>query len=153
MERPTFLTILCILTFVASAWWIYSGIQNFTSPEMTSGLAGEMLENFEDQISGQEGAESVSGIFDSISDSMTTEKVKNNGLATIVTNILTLLGAILMWGLKKNGYYVYILGVLAAIISPILIFGGFVGGTSAFVVGFIGVIFIILYGLNLKHMR
>lgn len=36
--RPTFLTILCILTFINSGWNIFQGIGNYTSSEVNAGI-------------------------------------------------------------------------------------------------------------------
>jgi hypothetical protein len=66
---------------------------------------------------------------------------------------ITLTGVFLMWRLKKNGFYIYLTGQLATLIYP------FATNTVDTVMGMlvlplliIGVLFIILYAINLKHM-
>lgn len=151
--RPTFLTVLCILTFIGSGWSIYSGITNYYTADVSYGIVNEQFDRVQEQLDNQEGAESFGKLFQSIGDSMTPEKIKNNGIATAITSIITLIGAILMWGLRKTGFYVYVVGALAAIIAPITIFGGFAGAMASGGAAFAGILFIILYALNLKHLR
>jgi hypothetical protein len=60
---------------------------------------------------------------------------------------------VMMWQLRKAGFYLYIAGILISVVMPIALFGGgliglMAGGISAF----IGIIFIILYGVNMKYM-
>ncbi|MBX2951756.1 MAG: hypothetical protein KF870_04585 [Leadbetterella sp.] len=151
--RPTFLTVLCILTFIGSGWGIYSGISNYNMADTSYGLVNETFEKAQEEIDGQDGAEAVGKLFQSIGESMSPEKIKNNGIATSITSIITLIGAILMWGLRKTGFYVYVVGAIAAIIAPITIFGGFAGAMASSAAAFGGILFIILYALNLKHLR
>lgn len=67
--------------------------------------------------------------------------------------LITLSGVFLMWRLKKNGFYLYIMGQLAIMIYP------FATNTVDTVMGFLvlpllitGAVFIILYAINLKYM-
>lgn len=152
--RPTFLTVLCILTFIGSGWSIYSGITNYYTADVSYGIVNEQFEKVQEQLDNQEGAESVGELFQSIGASMSPEKIKDNGIATAITSIITLIGAILMWGLRKTGFYVYVVGAVAAIIAPMVIFGGgFAGAIASGGAAFMGILFIVLYALNLKHLR
>ena len=151
--RPTFLTVLCILTFIGSGWSIYSGISNYYTADVAYGLVNEQFERVQDDLSDQDGVEAATKLLQSIGDSMTPEKIKNNGIATAITSLITLIGAILMWGLRKTGFYVYVIGAIAAVIAPITIFGGFAGALASGGAAFVGILFIVLYALNLKHLR
>lgn len=151
--RPTFLTVLCILTFIGSGWSIYSGISSYYTADVSYGIVNEQFDRVQEELDNQEGAEAVGKLFQSIGESMSPEKIKNNGIATSITSLITLIGAILMWGLRKTGFYVYVVGAVAAIIAPITIFGGFAGAMASGGAAFVGILFIILYALNLKHLR
>ena len=154
--RPTFLTILCVLTFLGSAFGIYSAITNYTAAGLASGVTQEALETAKDQIDEQaqdeESAEIVNKIMDSVSGDLSEEKIKNSALASGIANILTLIGAVLMWGLNKKGFFLYIAGTLVAIVAPLVIYDGFLGFIGSGMIAFMGIIFCVLYFLNVKHM-
>ena len=63
-------------------------------------------------------------------------------------SVIGLIGVIMMWKLKKTGFYVYTGAQLLGIISPM-----FMGGSIDFGFGaIISILFVVLYGMNLKHM-
>jgi hypothetical protein len=57
-----------------------------------------------------------------------------------------------MWNLKKTGFYLYIAGIIILVAAPFAM-GKLVGAIGASLIGFIGVIFIVMYGVNLKYMN
>lgn len=68
--------------------------------------------------------------------------------------LLCVFGAFLMWQLKRTGFYLYTVATLIAIITPIALMGGnILTLINTFAAGFFGLLFIILYGVNLKHMK
>ncbi len=154
--RPQFLTILCILTFIGSSYGIYQAVSNYTAANVAVGVAQDAFENIGDQIDEQanneEEAEMANKIIDSVTKGMTEDNVKQNAIAALISNILTLLGAILMWGLNKKGYILYVIGVVVMIFAPMFIFGGFMGAAAGAVYAFVGILFSVLYGLNMKHL-
>ena len=85
---------------------------------------------------------------------MDPEKLKQNYLLTFIGNILTLAGGILMFRLRKSGFWVYIAGTVLLVATPVIIFG--VGNMFSlgitFMLGIVGILFIVLYSLNLKHL-
>ncbi len=157
--RPTFLTVLCILTFIASAWGIYSAVTTYAAAEVTIGATKEALDEARDkmdeaaQASDQPGSEAMTKIMDSMGDAMDPAKVRSSVIYSGISSLLALIGAILMWGLNKKGFYVYVLGTIVSIIGPLAVYGGgFVGLIAAGGSVFIGVLFCVLYYLNIKHM-
>jgi uncharacterized membrane protein YjjP (DUF1212 family) len=59
-----------------------------------------------------------------------------------------------MFRLKKAGYWLYILGTAISIAGPLYIFGGnLISMLSTVLIGIAGIVFVILYGLNLKYLR
>ncbi len=125
-KRPGLLTVLCILTFIGSGLsiliWLFAII----------GL-GSVL-GFLGNIPGFSSGGGGSSIIVSI--------------VLLLLAIVLLLSAIMMWKLKKMGYYLYILVKILGIILPIVLLG------SMFKIAglIIPVIFIVLYGLNYKAM-
>jgi hypothetical protein len=58
-----------------------------------------------------------------------------------------------MWKLKKTGFFIYVVGELApVIVSAILLGGSAFGGMSLVMGAIFPVLFVVLYGLNLKHL-
>lgn len=157
--RPTFITVLCILTFIGSGWGLIGGaIQYFTAEKQAQRMSITKVKASEDiKKSGKEdaGSKMAEKIVNSMTNAFTAENLKKAGLAAIVAAVLCLAGALLMWKLKRTGFYLYIIGTLAGIISPFLIYGSdnIMSILSSVVVGFIGIIFVILYGVNLKYMK
>ncbi len=155
--RPTFLTILCILTFIGSGYGIIDAITNYTAAD----TAGEMVELVDEQIDEEMDNDNMSdsekrmveNLMGGFSESLTADNIRMMSILKIISCIMTLAGAILMWNLRKPGYYLYIAGIATLVIGYIAIFGGLVGAIAAGASGFFGVLFIILYGLNVKHMN
>ncbi len=87
-KRPTFLTVLCILTFIGSGLGVIGGLL---------GLIGS----------------SALGMFAPVGGIL----VQIIGLAAAG---LCLFGAIQMWGLKKQGFMMYVLGSVLSIVGSIV---------------------------------
>lgn len=158
-SRPVFITILCILTFIGSGWGIISGgIQYFSADKQAQVLAitkQKASADIEKADSQDAGAKMAAKMVNSMSTTFTAENIKKAGLAAILGAVFCLAGAFMMWKLKKTGYYLYIVGTLVGIISPFLIYGGdnIMAIFSSIMVGLFGLVFVILYGVNLKHMH
>jgi hypothetical protein len=156
MKRPDLITVLCILTFIGSAWGIYSGINSYLAADVAAGATQEVLEQaqetIESEANNQEEADMANKILNSVTNSLTPDKIKKNGLAGAISSVLCIIGAILMWSMQKKGYFIYVAGVLISVVAPIIINSGFMGMAASGFSLFIGVIFCVLYGLKLKEM-
>lgn len=157
VARPTFLTVLCILTFIGSGMGIFNSVSSYKNAEMTVGITNDALEGvmdtIEDQVESEKDANMIEKIMGSVTDGMTVENVKSLGIANGIASLLTLLGAILMWGLDKKGFWLYVIGTAVAVIAPLFIYDGIMGMMTGGGAAFIGIIFCILYFLNVKHLR
>lgn len=143
-ERPTFLTVLCILSFIGVGFAVISNLISLFATSAGSALmdaATETLEGYQD-VPGMDLVESAVDYASTLS------------IIGIIAALVCLWGVIWMWNLKKTGYYIYIVGELTpVIVSFILVgFGSFLGGFFAMIGLIFPVLFIILYGLNVKHM-
>ncbi|MCK4631230.1 MAG: hypothetical protein KAT40_07290 [Bacteroidales bacterium] len=124
--RPTFLTVLCILTFIGSglsALFLLIGL-------VAAGAISETLSSIP-------GMEDIGGF--------------GTGyfLVTLVLALASLYGAIMMWKLKKIGFYLYSGANVIVIFVPMVIAAG-----KFSVFGLvITALFIFLYALNLKHLK
>ncbi|MEO6221374.1 MAG: hypothetical protein ABIO81_13155 [Ginsengibacter sp.] len=164
-SRPNLLKVLCILSFIGSTWAVVSNIWAYAtaaqSAKMISyarnGIASDSLSR-KDSIVYETGKRKreVFGekIMVSFTKIFTEDSIRKNALGGILSAILTLLGAILMWRLYRIGFYVYVAGVIISIIVPFYLYGNnlLAVGISAFI-GFFGLVFIALYALNFKSFQ
>jgi hypothetical protein len=155
--RPTFLTVLCILTFIGSGMGIFNSISSYRNAEMTVGITNDVIDkamdDVEDQLSDGDDAAFLSEMMGAVSEGLTVENVKNLGIANGIGSLLTLIGAILMWSLDKQGFWLYLFGTIMAIIDPVMIYEGLLGMMAGGGAAFLGIIFCVLYYLNIKHLK
>lgn len=160
--RTSFLTVLCVLTFIGSAYGLYQGVTSITnSKKMASMVTSQNTpEKQEEQRKKLEekndkGSKFALKMMDGVKDMADENKIKQSGIIAIIANLLTLAGAVLMWRLNRTGFYLYVAGIVAWVASPFIIYGtgSFIAMIGAAFGFFIGLLFIILYAMNLKDMR
>mgnify|MGYP007014137005 CR=1 FL=1 len=97
----------------------------------------------------------LGGMLDGIMESakLAVENAPLLNSVSLLVAVLCITGAILMRNLKRNGYFVYVTACLIEIIVPIVIIGG--GIVSGFLLAgsVFSILFIILYGVNVKHLK
>jgi CHASE2 domain-containing sensor protein len=157
--RPTLLTIICILSFLFGIWGLYGGVQSaFTDKpqrdlETTKAELEKTLASPEVQGPGAEMVAKMGEQAIAIGEK-SVENAKPIGYSSIVLSIVSLLGVWWMWNLQKKGFWLYTLATVVGLITPFIFLGG--GMMTLLGVGFlavISIIFVILYAVNLKHMR
>lgn len=128
-KRPTFLTVLCILSFIFSGL----AIIGYITAIGLAGVASAAMSNLSD-------------------DAMATYTGPSVGLTWayivigFITTLVGLFGVIKMWKLQKVGFYIYTACVVISIIMGI-VYSGFG------VMSILPLVFVVLYGLNLKAMK
>ena len=129
-KRPTLVSVLCILSFIGS------GLGVLFSLLMVVG-AGALLSFLEN----------VQGMGDALAGSGAGAGV---GLVVmkLVLNAGTLFGAIMMWKMKKLGFWIYAGSYLLQFILPMVLFSGRFSILGLIIMA----AFIVLYGINLKKM-
>jgi hypothetical protein len=165
-KRPTFLTLLCILTFIGSGWAILTSVWSYTTAERTVKMithAGQ--ENGHDSLSKKdsvrlqkqhESSEYIIGkkIGASAKTMFTVDNIHKKSIGDLIAAIFTLTGAVFMWFQKRRGFYIYIIGVAIGIALPLYLFGNDLLSVGIASFGaFFGLLFIALYALNLKSMN
>lgn len=138
-KLPAFLKVICILTFIGSGLAIFSNVFALFALKTTHAFNVAIME-----------AAAKSG------EMLDPETMFFNSKVTIISGIISsigcLVGAILMWKLKKVGYYVYLISQICSIVFPFVF--PIIPGTSLmtilsliFPIGFI-----VMYSVNLKHL-
>lgn len=154
--RPTFLLVICILTFIGSAWSVLSNLFSiFTSGMMDSSLQMEQYSNMMGNIEGSASSSFLTGFLNSSMEVLqaTAAHAREIAVMQLVLSVISLLGAIMMFQLRRFGFYLY----TAAQILALFVLPYFAGFSTLVVIGmlwsaFISLIFIILYAVNLRYM-
>lgn len=149
-KRPTFLTVLCILSFIGIGFSLIGGIMNyfeFSQAAAVGDLFGDMK-----TASGEEIGQAMNTMADAMGLNIDYGKMALNALVVAILNIPILIGVLMMWKQRKMGFYVYTAVELIQCIMPFILVGGMVAGFMGLLMGLFAIVFIVLYGLNLKHM-
>ena len=152
--RPTFLTVLCILTFIGSGWGLINNLFQlamFTPERLVAQIQ---------QITTMAGTETqpswVSSMLSSSLEVLQTTIMHGKAIYSLAAlcAVISLIGAFMMYKLKRNGFYLY----AVAQIGQLFIMPIYSGWNSAVIVsmalsGFFALLFIILYGLNYSKLK
>ena len=150
--RPLILTILCAITLIGSVIGIISNIKGYISAEaevenIASGKSKTQLRNlFSNETA-------VPGEVPRISN-LTVENYQKYSIGCIVSYILCLVGTVLMFKLKRTGFYSFTLGTFFNLITHFLLFGDNFGSMGLSILAALsGFVFVILFSMNLKYME
>jgi hypothetical protein len=153
--RPTIITVLCILTFLVSSFGLYSAISSFKDPGLSSEVSKNAIEDqfeeAENKAKSEEETKMLEMIKGMIAPLFVVENVRSMGISKIIENILTIIGAILMFGMNKKGFWIYLGGIAVSVISPMIFWGGGLGIGMGLVYGVLSILFCVLYYQNLKE--
>ena len=147
-QRPVFLSVICILTFIGSGWGALSSL--FSLIVGTSGNSFDAMYSM--MGSNPEMADMMSSTMDYLQTTITYGT--QISVIQLVLTIISLIGAIMMFRLKRLGFYLY----AAAQVVMLFVMPYFAGYSWIVLASFIvsavfAALFIILYAVNLKHME
>lgn len=149
--RSDFLTTLCILTFLGCAWGLIDNVTTIFRSEAVTEIRRDEL--------AQRGnippeAAPSSSLYDGEGGGYgpgDPDFVRKLAFGQLGYSLLTLIGAILMFNLRRVGWFVYVTGVVIGLVAPVALVG-FTALNATFGV-FFSMIFAALYWLQLKEMR
>lgn len=156
-QRPTFLVVLCILTFIGSGWSILSNLFSlFTGSILDSNMQIEQYSEMIGDIENGGTSSFISSILNSTMDilQVTASHALEINTMQFVLGLISLLGAVLMFQLRRLGFYLY----TAAQILTLFILPYFAGFSPLVVFlmlwsALFSLAFIIMYAVNLKYMH
>ena len=137
-KRPVFLTVLCILSFIAAGFAIFGYIGVITVMGAASAITSGM-----EAMEGMEGMEGMSALTSAAPSAAMTWTYLIVGF---LTTIVGLIGVLKMWKLKKQGFMIYAGASIVSLIMSI-VYSGFGVVGAVITIGFI-----VMYYLNVKHM-
>ncbi len=153
-KRPVFLTVLCILTWVGCAIGLFGAIGSIGASSVMSSASSASsmaMESTGDAALDQTMAESMDAVNKSL------QYASMIGWINLACVLACAFGAFMMWKLKKTGFYIYTAGELIPVVASIALLGSMPGGGLFAGLGMIAAIipvaFVVMYGLNLKHMK
>jgi hypothetical protein len=143
-KRPQFITVLCILTWIGCGVGLITALMGWWAVR----AAGAMMD-MAGSMADAKGVENMPGM----SEAMNAMKYANIILiVSVIGTLLCLFGSIQIWKLKKSGFFIYAIGEIAPPIATMVLMGGMAGGLGIFGL-ILPIVFIVLYGLNLKHLK
>lgn len=145
--RPTLLTVLCILSFIAAGIGIISMLLVGAARGVVDAAGVNVQETMNTEMANSGASGEQVAALNSAMDQATTAFSWPYIITAMVLILVGLYGVIKMWKLQKQGYYIYAGTQVAGIVVP-LIFGMAFSTFGAV----LAVAFIALYGMNLKHM-
>jgi hypothetical protein len=153
-NRTTFLTILCILSFINGGFNILFNIPSFFMPNFME----VYVETIKQQQRMNIYPESPPVLANMMNDLIEMfERMAAHWtimiLSTILLAIMSVIGVWMMWSLKKTGYLFYATAQILWALMPFIFLG--VNWFSLLVVflgGIFTAAFLIMYGTQLKHM-
>ena len=133
-KKPAFLKVLCILTFIGVG---FGALVCIIMPFISKSLY-EMMTN-------------APGFDpDKQRDAMIALTAPTwYYMVLLVLIIINLIGTIMMWRLNKNGFYIYLAAQVISNIFPILA----IDMPISYFGIFITIAFIVMYGVNFKHLK
>lgn len=145
---PAGINILTILTFIGCAWELYSNISNFTGGKKSL----EELEKAQEQLAEAPAwARKMAG--PEVQEMM--QQALNNRVPVLIVGLvavsLCVYGAMQMRKLKKEGYFIWLVGEILPFISA-AIFMPALFGTMYIYFSIFPLLFIILYTIQRKHL-
>ncbi len=160
-KRPVLLTWLCVLSFLFGGIQFASGVLNaFTSfPEWILNTTKAEFERKKEEI-GPEALVANPWYTKSQEASIAGQErnlasAKPRGYLSLGGSCISLLGVWLMWNLRKAGFGLYAVASAGGWSGTFLLYGGdnAIISVNMILYGVVGLVFLVLYALHLKHMR
>ncbi|MGD2033863.1 MAG: hypothetical protein PVF73_02330 [Bacteroidales bacterium] len=156
-SRPTFLTVICIISFIGLGITVINNLASLAFGAFSGSLYSLIQGSFEQALNDIDATDPaasafVEQIFDSILKLFEVMPLLA-GISLILT-VTALVGVIFMWNLKKTGFYLFTGAKVIMIFIPMILIGmNFMSAMMAIGTLFVAAVFITLYALNLKAMK
>lgn len=152
--RSQFLTILCIFSFISCGWGLIESGIALSNPERVATTESTGRRPGNDPGVSRQDPNSFYEDRSTNADNPTPENprlVHQLSLGQLVYSLVTLVGVVLMFRLRKIGFYVYLAGVLLGLLLPLTLVGS--AGINTSFGAFFSVLFAVMYGFCLREMK
>jgi uncharacterized protein YacL len=152
-----FLKVLCILTFIGCALTFVLTIWGYIGADK----APEQMRESIEKLSSGASSETMEAILNNSLEMAEKQKEYKLIFAAvgIVCVVLCAYGASRMWKLKKEGYYIYLIGEIVPILLSLILLGKYLFAnkwtaiSSVIMLFVFPLAFIIMYTVNAKHLE
>ena len=156
-KRSTFLTVLCILSFIGSGGFgLLNSVYTYVTFESSY---PEKIQQATDGLEAMEEAGMESGFFYSMTENSIIQLKALSENLELITGvnclfaILSLLGIFMMFKLKKNGFYLYTAANVFWLLVPLALIDFDAMFNMTMIGAAITALFVIMYAINLKQME
>jgi hypothetical protein len=152
-KRPDFLSAICILSFVGLGWRIFRSSFDMVAGFFTAAFAPVLDEAIRDL---ETETEPVSGVVTHVIQAVQQlmQHITAFGFLRILFSMGAVLGVVMMWNLKKQGFYLYTGFRVLILLVPLFVMGFNIISIFMVASGMVfTALFILLYGFNLKYMQ
>jgi hypothetical protein len=152
-KRPDFLTVVCILSFVGLGWRIFRSLMDAVAGTFISNFSFVLDDVVQDlEAEGDPATGFAADIVASVQKLL--EHISIIALMVILFSIMALIGVILIWNLKKAGFYIYTVFRILILLTPVIVIGLNIISLSMVAAGTVfAALFITLYGIHLKYLK
>jgi hypothetical protein len=156
-KRPTFLLVICIISFLLNGFSFVNNLAVFNEPAKESAVLLTEMQQQQTSIQNAKADDAtkqqLTQMLNNFTNTITTPMVKKLALFSVIAALICLFGTSMMWRMKKLGFHFFIVGTLISALSAFILFGG--NGLSLLVAILMSLIWLILLGLfaaNIKYM-
>ncbi|PKQ66094.1 hypothetical protein BZG01_12085 [Labilibaculum manganireducens] len=151
-QRPGLLTALCILTFIGSGFGVLKNILGMIMSPLQNLLDPEFFDNALDNVHDEYARKFVEQALEMGQKAL--QHIFEISLTQFILYAASLTGAILMFQLKKTGFYIYSAAqVLLLFVAPVFIGFNLFVNIGILFGSIFTILFIALYAINLNKMN
>ncbi len=149
--RPVLLTVLCVLTFIGSGFGVFGNLMAIFASPFLEFLQPSIFEEAFSHLGNNPGDQFIKQALDM--GVLVLDNFLGITLSKFIFYALSLVGAIMMFQMKKIGFYLYIVAQVGFLfIGPVFLGWNLFVSMALLFSGFFSVLFIALYAIHLKHM-
>ena len=149
--RPVLLTVLCVLTFIGSGFGVFGNLMAMFASPFLEFLQPSIFEEAFSHLGNNPGDQFIKQALDM--GVLALDNFLGITLSKFIFYALSLVGAIMMFQMKKIGFYLYIVAQVGFLfIGPVFLGWNLFVSIALLFSAFFSIIFIALYAIHLKHM-